>query len=266
MVSDPDAKKPGVSREAPALNQVLVKLRGLTVNLGGNPILRGMDANFERGQVTALIGLNGAGKTTLLRAILKEVPYTGDILFFCEHDHTKAFPRHIGYVPQKLRIEGNLPLTVFDLFGLSLRRRPIFLGIGRRLRGKVEQMLRSVGVEKLIDRQVDRLSGGELQRVLLALALEPRPELLLLDEPAAGIDFHMQEGFYQLIGELNQTMNITVILVSHDLSMVTKVARHVLCLKDGRIECEGSPQQILGSDFLRRTFGLESGLYVHQPH
>lgn len=248
------------------MTQPLVTLRDLAVTLGGTRILCGINTVIRRGQITALIGLNGAGKTTLLRTLLKEVPYTGEIRFACGHDHTGPTPEHIGYVPQKLRIEGNLPLTVLDLFGLCLRRRPLFLGLSRSFHHRVHELLRAVGVEHLRDRQVDRLSGGELQRVLLALALEPRPELLLLDEPAAGIDFQMQQSFYHLIGELNVKLEMTVLLVSHDLSMVSQVAHHVLCLKDGRIECEGAPQQILQGETLKQTFGAGTGLFVHHAH
>jgi zinc transport system ATP-binding protein len=244
----------------------LVQMRNVCVDLGGNPVLRGVDGELARGRITAIIGLNGAGKTTLLRAILKEVPYSGEVRFLCGHDHSKPTPEHIGYVPQRLRIDGNLPLTVLDLFGLCLRQRPLFLGMGRRFRQRVLDLLRGVGVEKLTDRPVDRISGGELQRVLLALALEPRPELLLLDEPAAGIDFQMQQSFYNLIGELNEHLGMTVLLVSHDLSMVSRVAHHVLCLKDGRIECQGAPRELLTGDLLARVFGPETGLFVHHPH
>src|SRR5437667_12854569 len=114
------------------MTDALVEIRGLRVELGGVPILRGIDAGVARGQITALIGLNGSGKTTLLRAILKEVPYSGRIEFHCGHDHHCPTPEHIGYVPQKLGIEAKLPLTVRDLLALALQRRPLFLGISRR--------------------------------------------------------------------------------------------------------------------------------------
>jgi zinc transport system ATP-binding protein len=248
------------------MSDALITMRDVGVTLGGNPVLRGVECALARGKVTAVIGLNGAGKTTLLRAILKEVNYTGEVRFLCGHDHSKPTPEHIGYVPQKLRIDGNLPLTVLDLFGLCLRKRPLFLGLGGGFRERVKNLLRGVGVEELINRPVERISGGELQRVLLALALEPRPELLLLDEPAAGIDFQMQQSFYNLIGELNSRMGVTVLLVSHDLSMVSRVAHHVLCLKDGKIECQGEPREILRGDHLSRVFGAEAGLFVHHAH
>jgi zinc transport system ATP-binding protein len=225
-----------------------------------------VDAELLRGQVTAVIGMNGAGKTTLLRALIKEVPYQGEVRFLCGHDHSRPTPEHVGYVPQKLRIEANVPLTVLDLFGLSLRRQPLFFGIGESFRRRVQGLLTAVNIEHRLNAPVDGLSGGELQRVLLALALEPHPELLLLDEPAAGIDFMTQQKFYDLIGQLNQTTGVTIVLVSHDLTVVSRVAHHVLCLKDGRVECQGEPQAILDGEALARTFGPETGLYVHHGH
>ncbi|MFO0929767.1 MAG: metal ABC transporter ATP-binding protein [Gemmataceae bacterium] len=248
------------------MSRLLLTMRDIRVSLGGNLILNGVNLDLERGKVSALIGLNGAGKTTLLRVLLKEVSYGGEVRFLCGHDHTRPTPEHIGYVPQKLRVEGNLPLTGLDLFGLCLQRRPIFFGLGRRFRTHVVDLLGGVDARHLVDRPVEKISGGELQRVLLALALEPRPELLLLDEPAAGVDFQMQQGFYELIGELNRRTGVTVVLVSHDLSMVSRVAHHVFCLKDGRIECEGTPHTILSGDTLARTFGAEAGVYHHHPH
>src|SRR5262249_53918282 len=100
--------------------------------------------------------------------------------------------------------------------------------------------------------------------VLLALALEPDPELLLLDEPAAGIDFHDQESFYELIARLNRERGITILLVSHDLSVVSKHAHHVLCLKDGTLQCEGAPRDIINGEMLRETFGGDRGIYAHE--
>lgn len=249
---------------AQARPRSLVSLRDLCVTLGGIQILRHVNADLMRGQVTALIGLNGAGKTTLLRAILKEIPYTGQIAFHCGHDHREQNPRHVGYVPQKLRIDANLPLTVRDLLALALQKRPLFLGISTGVRQRMENMLARVGAPlPLLDRPVDRISGGELQRVLLALALEPNPELLLLDEPAAGVDFKDQESFYDLIARINRERGGSILLVSHDLSVVSKHADHVLCLKDGTVHCEGSPRDILTMDMLRATFGTDRGVYPH---
>lgn len=242
----------------------LVAIDNVCVRLGGNPVLRGLTTGLARGRITALIGLNGSGKTTLLRAILREVPYTGQIKFHCGHDHSRHHPEHVGYVPQKLRIDANLPFTVRDLLGLALQRRPLFLGVGRRTLQLIGELLKRVWAADLIDKPVEKLSGGELQRVLLALALQPEPELLLLDEPAAGIDFQRQEEFYELIADLNAKMGVTILLVSHELSVVSRHAHHVLCLRDGLIQCEGPPQKI--PEMLAETFGAEHRVFTHAHH
>ena len=241
----------------------LVTLDNVCVTLGGVPILQGVSAELTRGKIIALIGMNGSGKTTLLRALLKEIPCTGAIRFHCGHDHHQPAPQYVGYVPQKLRLEANLPLTVRDLLAVSLQRRPLFLGVPAKLEQDFKDMLGQVGAPlELLDRPMDKLSGGEQQRVLLSLALKPNPELLLLDEPAAGIDFKDQESFYHLIARINRERDVTVLLVSHDLSMVHRHSHHVLCLKDGRIPCQGTPQE-MSQEMLRQVFGAETALYQH---
>jgi zinc transport system ATP-binding protein len=241
----------------------LVTLDNVCVTLGGVPILQGVCGELTRGKIIALIGLNGSGKTTLLRALLKEIPFTGAIRFHCGHDHRQPNPQHVGYVPQKLRLEANLPLTVRDLLAVSLQRRPLFLGVPASLQRDFNEMLGQVGAPlELLDRPMDKLSGGEQQRVLLSLALKPNPELLLLDEPAAGIDFKDQESFYHLIARINRERNVTILLVSHDLSIVHRHAHHVLCLKDGRIHCQGTPEE-MNQDVLKQVFGSETALYQH---
>jgi zinc transport system ATP-binding protein len=249
------------------MTHALVTIHDLHVRLGGHEVLKGVNASLAAGRITALVGLNGSGKSTLLRALVKEVPYTGTIIFRCGHDHRHPTPEHVGYVPQKLRVDANLPLTVYDLFGLALQHRPLFFGVGGSVRARMKRLLDRVKGGHLIDKPVEKISGGELQRVLLALALDPNPELLLLDEPAAGIDFKDQQPFYDLIGEINEQTHVTVLMVSHDLSVVSKLAHQVLCLEDGRIQCQGPPRDILTGEVLARTFGGEKAVYVHHhPH
>ena len=243
----------------------LVSIRDLRVELGGARVLRGLSAELVRGQITALVGPNGSGKTTLLRALLREIPCTGSIRFHCGHDHTHPDPQHVGYVPQKLRIESNMPLTVRDLLGLAMQRRPIFLGFRSRLSKLMGTMLQEVGADlSLLDKPLEKISGGELQRVLLALAMQPEPELLLLDEPAAGVDVKGQEQFYDLIGRLNRERGTTILLVSHDLTMIGKHVHQVMCLADGLVHCQGSPQEIT-PEALQQVFGV-SGVFVHHHH
>lgn len=247
----------------PTVAPPLLSLADVWVDRGGTPILRGVTADIARGGVTALIGLNGSGKSTLLRALVGEFPVRGKVIYRCGHDHSRPRPEYVGYVPQRLTIDPRLPITVRDLLGLALNRRPIFFGLGRAISPRLQALLAKVGVADLLDVPVDGLSGGQLQRVLLALALDPEPELLLLDEPAAGIDFKTQQGFYELIADLNRTTGVTVLLVSHDLSVVSRFAGQVLCLRDGVIQCQGPPQRILTSDVLADTFGPEMRVFAH---
>ncbi len=245
----------------------LVTLRDVQVALDGTAILRGVTADIARGQITALIGLNGSGKTTLLRAILREIPCQGVIDFRCGHDHSHPRPDHVGYVPQRLRLEANFPVTVRDLLAVALMRRPLFLGVPRSLEERLRRMLQRVGAPfHLLDRPMEKISGGEQQRVLLSLALEPNPELLQLDEPAAGIDFKDQEGFYDLIRRINAQDKVTVVMASHDLSVVHQHAHHVLCLVDGKVECQGPPSDTLYREMLGKIFGADSALYHHHHH
>ncbi|HKI33111.1 MAG TPA: metal ABC transporter ATP-binding protein [Gemmataceae bacterium] len=242
----------------------LLTIEDVCVHYGDKEILQGVSAGVARGRITALIGLNGSGKTTLLRAILKEAPYTGRITFHCGHDHSRPTPEYVGYVPQKLAIDATLPLTVGDLLALALQRRPLFLGISRRVRATIIEMIGRVGLAPdILDGFVSKISGGELQRVLLALALHPHPELLLLDEPAAGIDFQYEEELYDLLTRLNQEMGVTILLVSHDVSVVSQRAHQVLCLKDGRIQCQGPPHEALTPKMLEQIFGATKGVYAH---
>lgn len=242
----------------------LLRIENLTARLGDKTILKDLSLSLPRGRVSALIGLNGAGKTTLLRVLLREVPCTGTIRFFCGHNHDQPFPQHMGYVPQRLLFDTNLPVTVKELMALALQRRPLFLGVGPRHTARMEELLRRVRAERLLNSPVAGLSGGELQRVLLALALEPPPELLLLDEPAAGIDFQHQGEFYDLIDRLNRETGVTVILVSHDLSIVSKFAHHVFCLNHGRIQCEGTPAEVLTQGMVDEIFGADKRLFTHR--
>ncbi len=249
----------GVFRLAslPIATKPLVSLRDVRVVLGGQPILRGVTANIAPGRITALIGLNGSGKTTLLRTLVNEYPHTGTIEFHCGHDHSQPYPEAIGYVPQRLTLDARLPLTVRDFLALTLSRRPLFLGISRATAEKSRRILERVGAADCLDVPVEGLSGGQLQRVLLALALEPQPELLLLDEPAAGIDFRDQRKFYDLIATINRETKVTVLMVSHDLNMVRTYAHEVMCLRHGAIQCQGAPEEVLTPTNLALVFGAE---------
>lgn len=234
----------------------MVSIRGLRVLRGGRPILSDLSCDIARGKITAIVGLNGCGKSTLLRTLVGEFAYTGSIKFACGEDHSRPRPDHVGYVPQRLSIETSLPITVRDLIGLAQQRWPIFFGVSRRAVRKLQPALERVGVPPaLLDVPIDGLSGGQLQRVMLALALEPKPELLLLDEPSSGIDFKDQQGFNNLLAEINDESGTTIVLVSHDLNTLNQFAHHVLCLRGGRIIAEGPPAEVLTPEAIAQTFG-----------
>lgn len=241
---------------SPDTARPLVSLTDLRVERGGRAVLTGVTADIPRGGVTAVVGLNGSGKSTLLRTLLGEFPYRGQIKYRCGHDHSKPRPEHVGYVPQRLTFDAHLPITVRDLMGLALSRyRPGVFGFGRRVEQRMTAALRKVDAAHLLNVPVEGLSGGQLQRVLLALAVEPHPELLLLDEPTAGIDFRDVDQFYDRIGALNRETGVTVLLVSHDLETVRRVAGRVLCLRDGKVHSQGTPAEVLTPETVSATFG-----------
>ncbi len=238
-----------------------LEIRNLSVRAGGREILSGIDADIRCGEVTALIGPNGAGKTTLLHAILGLVPYSGEIRFCRAEEHGKGTPL-IGYVPQRFELDRNVPMTVLDFFALSSQRRPVFLGHSRRSRAEAEESLAKGGVSHLIRRPLGKLSGGELQRVLLALALRGNPDLLLLDEPVSGVDVSGEELFCDFLDQMHREARFSLLLVSHDLSVVTRHADRVICL-NRTIVCQGAVTQVLTPENLSAMYGSGAALASH---
>jgi zinc transport system ATP-binding protein len=238
-----------------------LSIRNLTVRKGGAAILEGVDADIRCGEVTALVGPNGAGKTTLLQAILGQVPYTGEIRFCRAREHGEGEPR-IGYVPQHLPLDRDAPVTVLDFFALSSQRRPVFLGSSRKTRESARESLSRAGVDHLLRRPLGRLSGGELQRVLFALALRDDPDILLLDEPVSGVDVAGEELFCDFLSHVQRSSRFSLLLVSHDLSVVTRHADQVICL-NRRIVCRGATTEVLTPENLAAMYGSGAHLFRH---
>jgi zinc transport system ATP-binding protein len=190
--------------------------------------------------VHAVLGPNGAGKSTLLLALLGQAPFDGRIVAHWRHDG------RIGYVPQAFAVDASLPVTVEDFLALTRQRRPVCLGVGRTAQMRIAELLRAVGLDGLARRPLSVLSGGELRRVLLAHALDPRPELLVLDEPAAGLDEWGTERLESLVTGLKRE-GTTVLLVSHDLDQVRRIADSVTVI-DRTVLCEGTPSDVHGRD------------------
>ena len=233
------------------------KVEDFAVSFGRAEIFSGVNLHVHCGQLTALIGPNGAGKSTLLRAILGEVPHKGR-LSYTDAAGKRAGHPVIGYVPQYLRFDVSSPTSVMDIFMACLSHRPVWLFPTKSLRPRVLKSLARVRAEHLIDRRLGALSGGELQRVLLALALDPAPDLLLLDEPVSGVDQNGLELFYQLVAELRAEEDMAIILISHDLNLVAKYADQVVLL-DHAVVVSGTPAEVFGDVRTKKIFGMLAG-------
>lgn len=230
-------------------------IRGLCVRLGAKEILRDVDLHLHCGELAAVVGLNGAGKSTLLRAILGEIPHTGRVSFM-DRDHRFPVSPQIGYVPQRVEFDASAPISVADLFAVAISRRPACFGLSGGVRETVLEGLRAVEASHLIDRRLGALSGGELQRVLLALSLTPPPNLLLLDEPLSGIDLAGRERFYRLVSDLRRRFDMAVVLVSHDLAAMVDFADRMIFI-EGRVICDDKPPNVWADPRVRMAFGLD---------
>ena len=205
------------------------KINNISVKFGNDVILKNVSIHIHCGELTVIIGRNGAGKSTLLKAILGEVEHKGNIIFTDEKDNlTKKIK--IGYVPQKLNIEKHMPTTVFDMFASCISYIPVFMKKDKKIYKEIKEHLKIFGVDRLIDKSIGDLSGGELQRVLIAMATKPIPNLLILDEPVSGIDKNGIRDFYQILNRLKAEYDMSIILVSHDLELANQYADRVILL------------------------------------
>lgn len=229
-----------------------IKIKNLGVIIGGQRILEDINLHIHCGTLTAIIGKNGAGKSTLIRAILNDIPHEGKIEFK-DSENGQMQRLRIGYVPQYLNVEKHTPVSVYDMIASYQSDFPVFFKKNKKVYEKIKDSLRIFEAESLIDKQVCNLSGGELQRVLLSMAVMDEPNLLLLDEPVSGIDQNGMEIFYKRMEYLQEHFDLAVILISHDLDYVKKYADHVVLL-DERILAQGTPKEVYGSEAFRKTF------------
>lgn len=233
-----------------------LRVQDLSVKIGGNTIIEDVNLHVHCGEMVALIGPNGAGKSTLIKSILGQQPYEGVISFSVPGQRNRKLK--IGYVPQSPTFDTGDSVSVADLFACCMSKRPAFLGHSRAMREKILMCLERVRSEDLIDKRVGTLSGGELQRVLLALALEPLPNLLILDEPLSGVDVEGMETLMDMLDEIRQTYDLSILMITHDFSMLSRYADQVLLL-DGRPVCQGTPFEVLNSEAFRRVFHRKGG-------
>ena len=228
-------------------NQLLASLEQVSLTLNGKSILHDVSLDLQAGKVLTLIGPNGAGKSTLIRILLG----------FQNPDSGKVWKKNklrIGYVPQKIAVNPLIPLTVKRFIELAGS-------------GNIESTLKEVGITHLAMQTIEQLSGGEFQRVLLARALLRKPELLVLDEPAQGVDVIGQAELYEKISNLSSHYNFGVFMVSHDLHLVMQKSDHVLCLNQ-HICCSGQAEDVSQHPEYQRLFGNlpTEGLAVYTHH
>lgn len=240
--------RPGRGREERGKMALLLTVQDLVVRLGERAILDGISFELLPGEVLAVIGPNGCGKTVLLKSLLRLLPSTGTIAW--------AAGTRIGYVPQKIAPDRGLPLRVRE--ALEAKARLMRLG-----RAEVDRVAETAGLgSDVLDAAAGLLSGGQFQKMLIAFALLGRPNVLLFDEPTASLDELSEERVYELLHRLQSEQGMTVVLVSHDLSVVFRYATQVLCLSRG-FTCSGPPRQVLTPAALEALYGAPPKYYVH---
>lgn len=230
------------------LNRNLLKITNACVNFSGRKVLDSVSLSIQENEIITIIGPNGAGKTTLVKIILGLQSPNSGIL-------TRKSGISIGYMPQKLHIESSMPLSVYRFLSLS----------GAKI-SEIDNSLRKTGVFSAKHSPLKSVSGGEMQRILLARALLCCPDLLVLDEPVQGVDINGQSELYHLISEIKCELNCSVLMVSHDLHLVMAATDKVICL-NGHICCSGHPHQVTKHPAYLKLFGQkfeELAIYKHQ--
>jgi zinc transport system ATP-binding protein len=243
----------GAGQDSPAPRDfssaaIALRVRGLSVSFGRTPVLTGLSFDVPRGTSLGIIGPNGSGKTVLFRALIGAIPSTGMIQW--------SPGTTIGYVPQQLDLERDVPITGLDFLRARLAR-------GLQRTADVPAMLARVGVPfDVARRPIGTLSGGQFQRLLVAFALLGHPSVLLLDEPTAGVDEPGQEQLNDVIRRLQRDEGVTVLFISHELAVVYRHATNVLCLSRRKVEF-GPPRIILTPGLLEEMYGAPVEFHVH---
>ena len=246
----------------------IVELRDVSVKYANGVLaLDRISIDVNEKDLIALIGPNGAGKSTLLKVILGLIkPTSGSVKLFGSEDLTKNL-KYVGYVPQIAQArDANLPFSVFET--VLLGRTPtagIFHRLGEKDRKKVEETLKLFGIFELKDRRIGQLSGGQSQRVFLAKAMVADPQLLLLDEPTSGVDTTSKDEFYNILDLLNKETGITVLLSSHDIGVITKIANRVLCINRSQFFC-GEKADFHADTEIHKVYTYPVELMQHDDH
>ncbi len=228
----------------------LISAENVSVRYGGHVALSHVDFTIHPGEIVTIVGPNGSGKSTLLKVLLGVIrPSAGRI--------DQKSDLAIGYMPQRVALDARMPMTVKRFLNMPKRHRPADL----------EASLLRVGVAGIAQQQMETLSGGQFQRVLLARALLVQPNILIMDEPTQGLDQPGTAAFYQLIEEVRQETGCAILMVSHDLHVVMSTSDRVICM-NGHVCCEGTPHVVSAAPEYRALFGHGTGgalaLYQHE--
>lgn len=245
------------------MTETALEVENLSVRYpdSGEDAISGITFTLEKGTITMVIGPNGSGKSTLVKSILGLIPYTGKVSIFGKTGQKGL--SHVSYVTQRFEFDRNFPMTVYELISLYMEENShIFRHTNKN---KVTSVLAKLGIEDLIDRPISSLSGGQLQRVLLARALANDPRLLILDEPEAGVDAGAEQSFYDLIDALVEKEKLTVLVASHDLDVIFTYADNVLCINK-KLVCNGSPKTALNEETFHKLYGMNIKYYSHKHH
>jgi len=226
------------------------EIKNISVKKPDITILEDVNLHIHCKELTVIIGKNGAGKSTLLKSILGEVKHSGTVSFKSKHNSKDKLT--IGYVPQKLEVESS-PMSVYDLICSSTKGPAVFFRRSKKKYEEIQNHLKEFGIDKLIDKRVCDLSGGELQRVLIAMATMPYPELLIMDEPVSGIDAKGKKEFYKLIKKIKEKHDIAILLVSHDFEYIREYADKVVLL-NRKVLKTGNPEEVLSSEEFMEEF------------
>jgi zinc transport system ATP-binding protein len=229
-----------------------ISVKDVGVKKGKDVLLSSASFDLFCGQLTALIGVNGAGKTTLLKSILNEIKHDGTVTFESHHGE-KIENITIGYVPQHLDFDRSAPVSVEDFMLIGRTNLPVCFKKDKKQTLSIDEALDMVGCLSLKNKTLGVLSGGEIQRVMLASALYPLPELLILDEPVSGVDLKGSEKFYEVIADLKKNYHIAIAMVSHDLGIVKEYADNVILINKSVLK-SGSAEEVFSSPEFKESF------------
>lgn len=229
-----------------------IKVDKISVKKGTDVLLSDVSFELHCGELTALIGVNGAGKTTLVKSILGEIKHQGTVSFE-SHKGERLNKITIGYVPQHLDFDRSAPVSVEDFLLIGRTGSPVCFTKKKKISKDLDEILETVGCKDLKNKRLGDLSGGELQRVMLANALYPTPELLILDEPVSGVDAAGSEKFYEVISDLKQHYHMAIAMVSHDLGIVRDFADNVVLINKSVLK-SGNAKSVFSSDEFSETF------------